>query len=54
MAVRQPSSYTANFRNPHYHRPTDVPETLDYERIAVIVRATALLLARVAGLTRGG
>lgn len=21
---------TANFRNPHYHRPTDTPETLDY------------------------
>ncbi|MGD9895387.1 MAG: M28 family peptidase [Dehalococcoidia bacterium] len=41
---------TANFRNPHYHRPTDTPETLDYERVAAIVRATALLLARVAGL----
>lgn len=21
---------TANFRNPHYHRPSDTPETLDY------------------------
>jgi Zn-dependent M28 family amino/carboxypeptidase len=41
---------TANFRNPHYHRPTDTPETLDYERIAAIVRATVLLLARTAGL----
>jgi Zn-dependent M28 family amino/carboxypeptidase len=45
---------TADFRNPHYHRPTDTPETLDYERVAAIVRATALLLARMAGLvTRG-
>jgi len=41
---------TANFRNPHYHRPTDMPETLDYERVAAIVRATVLLLVRVAGL----
>jgi Zn-dependent M28 family amino/carboxypeptidase len=41
---------TANFRNPHYHRPTDTPETLDYERVAAIVQATALTLARVAGL----
>jgi Zn-dependent M28 family amino/carboxypeptidase len=41
---------TANFRNPHYHRPTDTPDTLDYERIVAIVRATALALVRVAGL----
>ncbi|MGH2587891.1 MAG: M28 family peptidase [Dehalococcoidia bacterium] len=41
---------TANFRNPHYHRPTDTPETLDYERVAAIVRATVLLLVRAAGL----
>jgi Zn-dependent M28 family amino/carboxypeptidase len=40
---------TANFRNPNYHRPTDTPETLDYERVAAIVRATVLLLARMAG-----
>jgi hypothetical protein len=25
---------TALFRNPHYHEPTDVPDTLDYERLA--------------------
>ena len=41
---------TANFRNPNYHRPTDTPDTLDYERIAAIVRATVLLLARTAVL----
>jgi len=36
---------TANFRNPHYHEPTDTPETLDYEHLAKIVVATALALA---------
>ena len=45
---------TANFRNPHYHRPTDTPDTLDYERLAAIVAATALTVARIAGLRRGG
>ena len=29
---------TANFRNPHYHRPSDTPETLDYERMAKVVK----------------
>lgn len=28
---------TAEFRNPHYHRSTDTPETLDFERMAVVV-----------------
>lgn len=28
---------TAPFRNPHYHRPSDVPETLDYDRMARVV-----------------
>jgi Zn-dependent M28 family amino/carboxypeptidase len=28
---------TAFFRNPHYHEPTDRPETLDYERMAHVV-----------------
>ncbi|WP_399895960.1 M28 family peptidase [Streptomyces sp. BBFR51] len=31
---------TANFRNPHYHRPTDVPGTLDFERLAAVTAAT--------------
>jgi hypothetical protein len=35
---------TANFRNPHYHQPTDTPETLDYARIADIVAATAAVV----------
>lgn len=33
---------TAFYRNPHYHRPTDRPDTLDYDRLAKVV----------AGLTR--
>ena len=28
---------TAHFRNPNYHRPTDMPGTLDYERMARVV-----------------
>ncbi|HVR95448.1 MAG TPA: M28 family peptidase, partial [Thermoanaerobaculia bacterium] len=42
---------TADLRNPHYHQPTDTPDTLDYERLAAIVGATAFALARLAGLT---
>lgn len=33
---------TAEFRNPHYHRPSDTPETLDY----VFMARVAQLLAR--------
>ncbi len=28
---------TAFYRNPHYHSPADLPETLDYERMAEVV-----------------
>lgn len=28
---------TAFYRNPHYHAPTDTPETLDYDRMAQVV-----------------
>ncbi len=41
---------TAEFRNPHYHKPTDTPDTLDYDRLAAIVGATAVAIARMAGL----
>ena len=30
---------TSFFRNPNYHEPTDTPETLDYARMAKVVRA---------------
>ena len=36
---------TAELRNPHYHRPTDLPDTLDYPFLAKI----ADLLARTVG-----
>lgn len=39
---------TANFRNPNYHRPTDTAETLDYDTLARIAAATALLIERLA------
>jgi hypothetical protein len=39
---------TANFRSPHYHRPTDAPATLDYETLARIGAATALLVEDLA------
>jgi Peptidase family M28 len=39
---------TANFRNPHYHRPGDRPETLDLFRLADVTVATALAVDRVA------
>lgn len=29
---------TAIMRNPHYHRRTDTPDTLDYSRMAEVVR----------------
>jgi len=29
---------TALFRNPHYHTPGDTWDTLDYERMAQVVR----------------
>jgi Zn-dependent M28 family amino/carboxypeptidase len=45
---------TADFRNPHYHRAGDTPDTLDYERLAAITGATALTLARTAGLVGSG
>jgi hypothetical protein len=34
---------TSEFRNPHYHRETDTPDTLDYDFMAEVTR---LALAR--------
>jgi Zn-dependent M28 family amino/carboxypeptidase len=39
---------TANFRNPHYHRPSDTPGTLDYDRLADVIAAAAIAVERVA------
>lgn len=40
---------TANFRNPNYHRPTDMPDTLDYDTLARVAAASALLIEDLAG-----
>lgn len=41
---------TAEFRNPHYHQPTDTPETLDY---TFLHRVTMLLVASVFSQAQG-
>lgn len=40
---------TATYRNPHYHQPTDKPDTLDYERLAAAVRGLRAVVAELAG-----
>ncbi len=40
---------TADFRNPNYHRLSDVPDTLDYETLSRIAAASALLIEDLAG-----
>jgi Zn-dependent M28 family amino/carboxypeptidase len=39
---------TANFRNPHYHLPSDTPDTLDYDMIAAVSDALATTVAAIA------
>lgn len=39
---------TANFRNPHYHRATDTPETLDLKRFTLVVRGVVGAVRRLA------
>lgn len=41
---------TANFRNPHYHEPTDKADTLNFSFMAEVTRATAGALAKLASL----
>jgi Zn-dependent M28 family amino/carboxypeptidase len=41
-------SDTANFRNPHYHEATDLPETLDPAFLSEVARATAGVVALAA------
>ena len=40
---------TAEFRNPHYHRASDTPETLDYDFVSQV---TKLALARAVSRER--
>ena len=41
---------TANFRNPHYHRPSDTPDTLDYDFMGNVARTLVATMAQHAGL----
>jgi Zn-dependent M28 family amino/carboxypeptidase len=43
---------TANLRYPHYHRPTDTADRLDYEHLRGVVAATAAVLAHLCGHSR--
>jgi len=40
---------TANFRNPHYHRRTDTIDTIDFEFLCAVSRATAAALIEWGG-----
>ena len=46
---------TAFYRNANYHRPTDLPRTLDYGRMAQVVAGLrgALTVTRASGRSRG-
>lgn len=39
---------TSFLRNPHYHRPSDLPETLDYGRMTLVARGVAAAINRLA------
>jgi hypothetical protein len=42
---------TALFRNPHYHQPTDTPDTLNFDHLARVVLGLAGVLRDVAGVS---
>ncbi len=45
---------TSFLRNPHYHEPSDTPETLDYARMAKVTLGVAGGLGRIAGVVGSG
>ncbi len=45
---------TSFLRNPHYHRPSDTPDTLDYHKMAQVARGVAGALRRIAKRRRRG
>lgn len=45
---------TVPFRNPHYHRPTDRPETVDTLRLARVVHGLADVIRRIAQVEEKG
>jgi hypothetical protein len=38
---------TAFYRNPNYHRPGDVPDTLDYAGMAGVIRAVGRVVEHI-------
>lgn len=44
---------TSFLRNPHYHQPTDAPDTLDYERLARATIGVAGAVARISKPSNG-
>ena len=40
---------TSFFRNPNYHKASDTPETLDYEKMARVAEGVAGAIAHLAG-----
>src|SRR5262249_3386801 len=43
---------TANFRNPHYHRATDTPDTLDYRFMQQVAELLCSVVSKTAGTPR--
>jgi hypothetical protein len=43
---------TANFRNPHYHRPTDTIDTLNLDFMASVADAVTAAVLRLAEAER--
>jgi len=44
---------TAFYRNPHYHLPSDTPDTLDYRRMAQVVDGLAAAVRKLTGSDPG-
>jgi Zn-dependent M28 family amino/carboxypeptidase len=40
---------TSEFRNPHYHQPSDTPDTLDYEAMADVTRIVVAHVVKTMG-----
>jgi Zn-dependent M28 family amino/carboxypeptidase len=43
---------TADFRNPHYHQPSDTIETLDFDFMVKVTGAVTAAVCELAGLTK--
>ena len=40
---------TAPFRYPHYHQPSDTPDKLDYDRLAIVTAGLEAVISELAG-----